>query len=208
MTERRLTVAFDCDDVLIPTAEAIVNNYNSRFDTDLNLGDLYKPASIERWGTDDHDEAIERVNVFLRSEEHAQIAPYAEAVIAVRGLAEVHDLHVITGRASFLEHVTRHMIDTHFTGCFKSIEHTNYIVASTDTTALRRSKGEVAVAIGADLLVDDHIAHGSNVMEAGIEGVLVFGDYPWNRQETLPLGMIRCKNWNTVMREIARYAAR
>lgn len=207
MAERRLNIAFDCDDVLMPTAQAIVNNYNSRFNTGLSLGDLYKPASIKGWGTADNDLAIERVNEFLRSDEHAQLIPFADAVVAIRGLAEVHDLHIITGRASFLEVVTRHMADTYFTGCFKSIEHTNYITASTDT-ALKRTKGEVAAALGADLLVDDHIAHGSNVMEAGVGGVLLFGDYPWNRQEVLPQGMVRCENWNTVVREIARYAAR
>ena len=207
MAEQRLTIAFDCDDVLTPTAEAIVNNYNNRFGTGLNLGDLYKPASVERWGTDDHDEAIERVNEFLRSEEHARIVPYAEAIVAIRGLAEAHDLHIVTGRASFLEAVTRHMTETYFAGCFKSIEHTNYIITSTDT-ALRRSKGEVTSALGADLLVDDHIAHGSDVMETGIGGVLIFGDYPWNRQAELPKGMTRCENWNTVIREIARYATR
>jgi len=206
MTER-LTVAIDCDDVLIPTAPAIVDNYNTRFGTKLDLSDLYKPASLERWGTDDHDEAIERVNEFLRSEDHARIAPYVDAVTAIRGLAEVHDLHIITGRASFLEAVTLHMAETYFPGCFKSIEHTNYITASTDT-ALKRTKGEVAAALGADLLVDDHIAHGSNVMEAGVGGVLVFGDYPWNRQDMLPPGMVRCENWDIVVREIARYAAR
>lgn len=207
MAERRLTIAFDCDDVLIPTAEAIVNNYNIRFGTRLSLDDLYKPASVESWGTADNDLAIERVNQFLRSDEHAQLTPFADAVVAVRGLAEVHDLHIITGRASFLETVTRHMCDTYFTDCFKSIEHTNYITTSTDT-ALKRTKGEVAAALGADLLVDDHIAHASNVIEAGVESVLVFGDYPWNRLNTLPSGMVRCENWNTVVREIARYAAR
>lgn len=207
MAERRLTIGVDCDDVLISTAEAIVNNYNSRFDTQLTLADMYRPARLESWGTADQDMAIERVNEFLRSEEHASLAPDAEAVVAIRAIAEVHDLHVITGRASFLELVTRHMLDTYFEGCFKSVAHTNYITVSTNT-ALRRSKGEVAAALGADLLVDDHIPHGTNVLEAGVEGVLVFGNYPWNQYEELPPGMTRCENWDVVIREIARYAAR
>ncbi len=200
---RRLVIAVDCDDVLIPTAEAIINDYNDRFGTALELKDMYKPATLETWGTDDDDVAIERVYDFLRSEAHAAIVPEPEAVRAVKELAVRHELHLVTGRASFLEELTREMLNRYFEGCFTSIEHTNFIVSSTNVSA-RRSKGDVCKAIGANLLIDDHVQHGHSVLEAELERVIVFGDYPWNQNETLVEGMVRCHDWTGVLKEVEK----
>jgi 5'(3')-deoxyribonucleotidase len=203
---KRLIIAIDCDDVLMPTAEAIINDYNARFATKLELGHMYQPASIESWGTDSDDEAIKRVNDFLRSDAHAQIKPYPEAIEAIRLLSQMHELHLVTGRASFLEQVTARMLDVYFQDCFQSVEHTNYIVTSDDKTSIRRTKGEVCRSIGARVLIDDHVHHGRSVLEAGLEGVIVFGDYPWNRNSELSDRMVRCLDWPSTLKEITRIA--
>lgn len=205
MTRRRLTIAIDCDDVLIPTAQSIVSNYNDRFGTKLGLEHMYTPIALDIWGTKSGDEAIERVNEFLRSEKHAAISPFTDAITAIRRLARVHNLHLVTGRASFLQEVTKRTLDAHFPDCFQGIEHTNYITTSTDLS-VKRTKGQVCKEIGADLLVDDHIAHGHDVVEAGLGQVIIFGNYPWN-QGDLPKGMVRCEDWNAVQKEITQYAA-
>ena len=202
---KRLVVAIDCDDVLLPTSQAIVSNYNRRFGTSLTLEDMYRPATLERWGTDDDDIAIERVNEFLRSEEHARLVPDPEAIAAVRTLSGDHELHLITGRADFLKEATAQLLDVYFNGCFTSIEHTNYIVPST-SAAVRRSKGDVCANINATVLIDDHLVHGKDALRA-LDRVIVFGDYPWNRQDKLSEGMIRCGDWTAVVRELSLYAS-
>ena len=205
MSGKRLILAIDCDDVLVPTAQAIVDDYNKRFGTQLGLEHMYQPATVDSWGTDDNDVAIERVNDFLRSEAHAAMKPDPLAVEAVHVLAKMHDLHLVTGRASFLEEITRRMLETHFSGCFKTVEHTNFIVASGDA-AVRRSKGEVCYSLGAHALIDDHLQHGHSVLEAQLGKVIVFGEYPWNRQGELPTRMVRCIDWSSVLTEIERLA--
>ena len=60
--------------------------------------------------------------------------------------------------------------------------------------------------LGADILIDDHIAHAEDVAAAGLKAI-VFGDYPWNQKEMLPEGMVRCADWTSVEGEIARYGA-
>lgn len=40
---RRLVIAIDCDDVLVPTAGAIVSDYNTRFGTQLEPKHMYRP---------------------------------------------------------------------------------------------------------------------------------------------------------------------
>ncbi|HEU4715592.1 MAG TPA: hypothetical protein VFS14_02055 [Candidatus Saccharimonadales bacterium] len=203
---KRLVIAVDCDDVLLPTSQAIINDYNRRFGTSLTLEDMYQPATLDRWGTDEDDVAIERVNEFLRSEEHARLAPDPAAVESIHWLAERHELHLITGRADFLKEATAQLLDTFFKGCFTSIEHTNYIVAST-STAVRRSKGDVCANINATVLIDDHLVHAEDALRT-LDRVIVFGDYPWNRRDVLLDGMVRCIDWLSVTKEIDTYASR
>lgn len=203
---RRLVIAVDCDDVLLSTAEAIVANYNQRFGTQVTLKDMYKPATIETWGTDDDDIAIERVNEFLRSNEHASLRPTPSAIAGIKELAEYHELHLITGRADFLKDTTKSLLQTYFPDCFTSIEHTNYILPST-SKAVRRSKGDVCAEIGANILIDDHLVHGVAALDARLEKVIVFGEYPWNSEVELSEGMVRCKNWEAVTEELRSYAS-
>lgn len=207
MPTRRLVIAIDCDDVLVHTLQATVSDYNKRFGTNLQLSDMYQPARLATWGTDDDDEAMARVTDYIKSDDFAQIKPYDEAIRSVKFLAEQHELHLVTGRSDFLESVTTNMLDNYFPGCFQSVEHTNYIVMST-STAKTRTKGEVCAQIGADILIDDHITHGKSVIAAGVKRVIVFGDYPWNQHDALPRGMVRCVNWGETLAEIEQVASR
>ena len=205
MLKRRLIIAIDCDDVIVATAEGVIKNYNQQYHTHLGLSDMYTPATLDVWGTDSDDVAIERVNDYIRSDTYAQQIPSKDTVGAINQLAKQHELHLVTGRPDFLEMVTKTMLETYFPGCFQSVEHTNFIVAST-STAKKRTKGEVCAQIGADVLIDDHIIHGESVMEAGLQEVIVFGDYPWNQREQLPAGMVRCADWQATVREIEKIA--
>ncbi|HSW78353.1 MAG TPA: hypothetical protein VLG36_06170 [Candidatus Chromulinivoraceae bacterium] len=208
MRGRRLVIAIDCDDVLMPTSQNIIDDYNERFGTKLTLRDMYQPARLETWGTSSDDQAIERVNEFLRSDKHAAIAPSEQSVRAVHQLADIHELHLVTGRADFLQDVTKRMLERYFKDCFVSVEHTNFIVSSTSTVT-RRSKGDVCNSIGAQVLIDDHMGHGEEALRAaGVERVVLFGEYPWSSDRTLLPDMVRCLDWSAVISEIESYANR
>lgn len=196
---RRLVIAVDCDDVLIPTLEHTAAHCNRVYGTRLQLKDFYVPVKKEAWGTDDEQEVENRVRKYIGSEEFAQIKPFEDAIKSVAKLATLHELHLVTGRVTELESATKVLLDKYFTGCFTSIEHTNYFHQSKS-----RSKGEVCQQIGADVLVDDHIVHGESVLSNGVERVIVFGNYPWNASDRLVEGMVRCNDWNAVEAEIER----
>lgn len=197
---KRLVIAVDCDDVLMPTAERIVTAYNRDYGTHLQLEHFYSPATLDTWGTDNDQVAIERVGRFLRSSEFAGLEPYPEAILAIQKFAANHELHLVTGRPDYLEPVTRKTLDQYFPGCFMSVEHTSYYEGKN-----KRSKGEVCAKLNADVLVDDHIAHGMSVLESGLQAVIVFGQYAWNQGNILP-GMTRCADWLFVESEIDRIA--
>lgn len=206
---RRLVIAIDCDDVLMPTAQAILDDYNERFGTRVGFEHFYDTtdSSLDVWGVKSRDEAIERVAQFLHSERHDNIMPDAEAILAIPLLAAQHELHLVSGRMDSLKPATERMLQTHFPGFFKSIEHTNFITPL-GSKLIRRSKGGLCTAINADILIDDHPHHGNSALAADIGRVILFGDYAWNKLSVLPSNMVHCQDWPKVITEVERYATR
>ncbi len=199
---RRLVIAVDCDDVLIHTAEATINAYNLRYKTNVTLKHWYDTSSLEPYGTTTTQEAIDRVYEYQLSAEHAALRPDPATVAAVNQLAEKHELHVVTGRARKIEPVTMKMLDDFFPGIFQSVEHTAFYGEAKGDQAKKRSKGEVCKEIRADILIDDHIVHGRDVLKHGVKKVLLFGNYPWNAHDDVGQGIVRCKDWNEVLRQV------
>lgn len=209
MNERKLVLAVDCDDVLVPMAHTIIEHYNDTYGANVGLEHFYSSATLDTWGTDEDQIAIDRVGHYLRNNKYEFVNPFPEAVTAIEALAKhrKHRLNLVTGRSDFMEVVTRTMVDTHFKGCFENIVHTN-MHESTDNIGRYRSKGEVCRDLGAHVLIDDHIAHCDDVIKTGTENAIIFGDYPWNRCDILPKGMSRCIDWTTTIEEIDRIARR
>lgn len=204
MAGNKLTWAFDCDDVVVPTASVLIDAYNERYNTDVGLDAFYNDENT--WGAGSHAEAIQRVGLLLREGVTANARPSKETIEALSYLATMDELHMVTGRQDYLEESTHAMLTTYLPGVFSTVEHTNFY-RDAGSTAISRTKGEVCAAIGADILVDDHVVHGASVLESGLKEVIVWGDYPWNRASTLVTGMVRCATWNEVFRERSRILA-
>lgn len=195
---RRLVIAIDCDDVLIETTCFLVESYNKKFGTDVTLEHAHKPNNIE-WGTDDDELMLGRLSKLQQTDEYARIEPIVEVVATVGRLAKEHELHLITARDGSVEAVTMAMLNKYLAGCFTTIEH----VGKT------RSKGEVCHRIGADVLIDDNIHYLMSAIENGLPlgGALHFGYYPWNQLDKPVEGVIECRDWEAVEREVLQIAA-
>lgn len=204
---RRLVIAIDCDDVLINTSALIIERYNQKYGTSVTLeDDAYNNESS--WQADNNEMAIKRVDTILRDERLLRDAvPLPGAVDAIKRLASHHDLHIVTGRQTYMEEETYHLMARWFDGCFQSLEMTNYIAAA-ESSALRRSKGEVCKKLGADILVDDHLGHIQSVLDSGLKEVIIFGNYPWNQVADLQPGTTRCRDWSEVLGEVEQSARR
>ncbi|HEV2403483.1 MAG TPA: hypothetical protein VGS08_04750 [Candidatus Saccharimonadales bacterium] len=97
----------------------------------------------------------------------------------------------MTGRRNVLAQPTKHLIDTYFPNTFTSIEYTSFYGRTP------RSKADVCREIGAGTLIDDHLHHAELVAGCSVL-VLLFGDYPWNQKNDLPLNIRRVKDWAAV----------
>ena len=83
------------------------------------------------------------------------------------------------------------MVLRYLLNLFKSIEFTNLYWST------YRPKGDVCRQLGVDILIDDYLEHALAAAECGIE-VLLFGDYPWNRADGLPICVRRVRDWSHV----------
>ncbi len=95
MTRKRLIWAFDCDDVLVSTAGPLIEAYNQRYGTQLDLSAMYSDDDPSVWGTTSHQEAINRVAMLLREGVTTTIGPSREMIHALNRLVELGDeLHM------------------------------------------------------------------------------------------------------------------
>jgi 5'(3')-deoxyribonucleotidase len=193
-TMQHLIIAIDCDDVLVPTATAILAHYNKTYGANITLPQLYsKDPAV--WKVDDYADAVKRVQAYLNTPEYLNLPPFKEAIDVLAKLSKRYEIHVVTARHDALAEATKRVLAEHFPDVFRSIEFTNHFGATA------RTKAQVCQEIGADLLIDDHLTHAEAVAQCGIN-VLLFGDYPWNQAETLHENVERVRDWDEVAQRL------
>ena len=188
------TIAIDIDEVLLPHFQDLITYYNRLYGTRLTLNDNH-PKDVTNWGTDSREVAIRRVQNFFETEEFKNSQPFAEAIEAVRQLSTNFRLIIITSRDTIIEDITRKWLDEHFPELFKEVHFTSMY----SLEGAGKSKGVVSKSANVDWLIDGSYEHICDATEQGIKGLL-FGDYPWNQQASLPSGVVRVKDWYEVIR--------
>ena len=192
---KKLVVAIDCDDVLLPSTIRIVERYNTLYQTAVELEHAHSSA-YPGWNAD-RGTIHGRILEIQSSPEYAGTPPFEDAVTAVHRLATEYELHLVTARPVAVMAVTNGMIESHFGKCFASVEH----------VGLDGSKGEICRRIGADVLVDDNLKHLVDAASYGVIHGLWFGEYPWQQNDSSDIA-IRCADWAAVEKEIAYIAKR
>ena len=184
---KHLIIAIDCDDVLIHTTEYRVAKYNSLYGTTVELEHAHSSKNPD-WKTD-RDEVFRRLHAIQLSDEYALIEPPKQTVGTVKKLAAQHELHLVTARNSSVLAATERMLDSHYPGCFISVHH----------IGADASKGDICKEINADVMIDDNLMHLESAFESGVEHLIWFGDYPWQRTQ-VPESVTpnRCRDWQEV----------
>jgi len=181
-------IAVDCDDVLVSTADQLLDYYYRAHGIHLSsYNELWQKLSSEATRT--------ARDTYLDSEEFLQSPAIANAVEVLRKLNSKYELHIVTGRPSFMQDVTLSWLQKHLPDIFESVIFTNSFVDKTNPAY--QTKADVCQQIGAHFLIDDHMQHCEVVSRVGIQAVL-FGQYPWNQVDRLPNGIVRCKDWQAV----------
>lgn len=201
---RRLKIAIDVDDVLAENAAGFVAFSNQRWGTALKVED-YDEHWAKIWSID-NEEVERRAKEFHESGIMRGYGHIGGAYEVLRQLSKEHHLVVATSRRLQMKADTLAWIDEHFPGIFASdTVHFAGIWDAVNDQSITMTKADLVSQINADVLIDDQLKHCLAVAETGRNAIL-FGDYNWNNQATLPSGATRCLNWNEVKNEINRIA--
>jgi len=145
------------------------------------------------------EEAIKRVNLFLRSDEFASLTPLPGAKDAFSRLFPPHNYHTITSRPDGVEPITRKFFDEHLGGRYKSIHHLGNYEHKRNTT-----KAEVANRLGLDLFIEDTYPEAIAIAKTGIPVLLM--NRPWNVGREISDGITRVNDWDEIVRYIESQA--
>lgn len=202
---RRLKIAVDIDDVLAENAAGFVAFSNQRWGTSLTVDD-YDEHWARMWQVD-NAEVERRAQEFHESSAMRGYGHIGGAYDVLLPLSKKHHLVIATSRRLQMRGDTLLWIDEYFPGVFSS--SAVYFAGIWDNVSedsYKMTKAELITSIGADVLIDDQLKHCLAVGEQGRQAIL-FGDYSWNKSDSLPNGVARCLNWVDVEREIERIAS-
>ncbi len=185
-------IAVDFDDVLTPHHVGLLAWYNKSYGTKLTIAN-YHGLEPGPWGVRTDSEAILRVQKYFDSTEFKSEQPYDAAGEVLRQLADRYSLIVVTGRDHMIEEATKEWLTEHHPGLFVSIHFT----AQYNLEGKSRSKADLVHSERIEYLIEDSLTNLKEVVAVGAKGVL-FGDYPWNQTDSLPSGIVRCKDWQAV----------
>lgn len=191
---RKLIIAVDCDDVLVPATEACVRIYNEKYGTSVQLKNAHDIHNMD-WAAE-RSEILRRFSELWSTTDFASIPPFDEAVQACNRLARHHELYLVTGRHKDVLPTTNRMLERYFKGIFKEVEH----------IGLDGNKGDICRNFSAEVLIDDNLRHLNDARECGLENLIWFGDYAWNRSDKPEDDVIHCLDWLSVEQEIGRIA--
>jgi uncharacterized HAD superfamily protein len=186
-------IAVDIDDVLVPHFQDLADWYNGEYGTSLTLADNH-PKDTTNWGTATVEEAVRRVHRFYETDIFMHAQPVSEAKEVLRGLSRNYDLIAITARDTILEKATRDWLSEHFSELIREAHFTPRY----NLEGKNRTKAEVCSEVGAAYLIDDDLHNLLGALEVGTKGIL-FADFPWSQSDTLPDGIVRCKDWPAVL---------
>lgn len=194
MAMQRLVIAIDCDDVLIDSTSWIIDEYNRRYGTSVDLRDAF--VLDERQFGANRMQVFERFNELYSLKEFGEIQPRADAIEVVNRLGKKHDLHLVTARHFALELVTLQMLNKYFPNQFVEINHVG-----------EESKGQVCSAVRADVIIDDNAKHLKDAKSCGVKERIWFGAYPWQEYDGESAEYTtRCVDWFGVERVVNQLA--
>jgi uncharacterized HAD superfamily protein len=191
---QKKTIAVDIDDVLAVHGEAMIAYSNRVFGTNLTIDD-YTEHWSEMWKVD-HAETERRAIQYHQTDDMASYRHHADALPVLKELAQKYRLIIVTARRRDVSGITATWIDKYFGGIFESINYAG-IWDKIDEDSATATKAELCKELGVDYLIDDQSKHCNGAAEVGITAIM-FGDYPWTRDDKLHTDVIRCHTWEQV----------
>ncbi len=191
-------IAIDIDDVLAQGTEYLIESVNRRHNLTLTKDD-YHAVGGEFWGYYERVWQAHGVGELVRygdvaeemATDQSEVPLLPGAQFAVHELAKRFKVIFITARPPAWEQATRRWFRQHL-----GDEDIELYFAGNHYDDTAQSKGQLAVTLGAELLIDDNISNCQSALDEGVRTIL-FGEYGWHT--SVPSEMVRCKDWPAVL---------
>ncbi len=191
-------IAVDLDDVLTNNAQAFADFSNATWGTKLTADDFDEDWN-RVWGTE-LEETRRRAELFHSDGVFDGFMHKKDALSVLTKLHKSYALVIATSRREVVRSITESWLERHYAGLFSGVYFTGFFDGKHGAEALKKTKKDLVIEIGANYLIDDQPKHCFGAAEAGLKAVL-FGDYRWNQVARLPKGVARCSSWL----EVGRY---
>lgn len=183
-------LAIDIDEVLFPFIAKLLEHTNTKYGLDHSIEQV-KDFNLGFWNVAD-SEAIDRVHDVLRLD-HNRVHAIDGAKLVISCLQEKYLIYIVTSRDEEFRARTEEWLTQHFAGLYDGL----YITGNHYSGREFRSKAEVCIELGVEMLIDDQLHHARESSQLGLPCIL-FGDYPWNQTDALPDGVVRARDWAEV----------
>lgn len=187
-------IAVDIDDVLAVHAEAMVAYSNRTFGTSLTIDD-YSEHWSQMWQID-REETEKRSHDYHMTDDMTHYKHHEDAVEVLTDLSQTYRLIIVTSRRKQVTEITKAWIAKHFHGIFEEIYFAGIWDKITDAS-FTATKADMCKKLGVSYLIDDQSKHCNAAVEAGIQAIM-FGNYPWNRQDAVHPYVVKCATWADV----------
>lgn len=195
MAKRKIGVDFD--DTAVDTFTEFLAFCNSQYGEQFQVKDFVVFGHESVWKISE-EQCRERFLAFDASEARRNIRPMPGAQEAIRKLALMHELHIVTARPVELAKGTHEMIDRHFPKWFTGVHF-----CSTDNGAnYHRPKPLVCKEIEVMIHIEDHPVTAQACAKEGIQTLLF--DRPWNRAEPEHELITRVHSWEEIFKILCR----
>ena len=181
-----LKIAIDFDDSLFPSMERVVELYNKRHNTSLDVSQITMYNLYDSFPADVADELIE---LFVDKEVYSSLQPYKGAIRAVKALVEQgHEIYIATSTAVRNMEWKEELLQKHFPFIPK-----NNLIRIHDKSLLN-----------VDVMIDDKM---DNLVRTFADRVCF--DQTWNQSTSkdFAYGIYRIHHWgeiNNIINEIER----
>jgi uncharacterized HAD superfamily protein len=190
-------IGVDLDDTAFDFVGALILFHNAVYHTNLTFEQFTSHRFSEIWGGTG-EEAVRKVAYFSRTKYFEEMQPILGAVEAIAMLAQDKYLDAITSRPADLKERTARQVTTHFGNNFERIFHSynHFTEIQNEGTKL-----EICLRENISIMIEDSLEYAMQFANTDIR-VLLFGDYPWNQNGTLPSNILRVKTWKEVLEKI------
>jgi len=190
---KKRKIGVDIDEVLVESAKKYLGFYNSKYDKNVQLKDvfsynLWEPLGITK------EESLKLADELYDLDFFENTELVKGAGEGINKLAKNNDLFVITSRPLHIKEKTEIFLKKNFPDTPLKVFHSKDLLDNQS-----KSKSEICRELGVEIIIEDHKDHALDCAENGIKVLLL--DKPWN-QNIKHENITKVYNWDEILEHL------